>query len=229
MAARLVSLTVSLDLYNLQQSWTPLTHKISPDTVYINLAQPEQNAGFTVRQVSNLEANGILFNGIEIEIRGDLYCYSEDLYNAKTVDHHMVWVEQPSTPLYMTNYHDKHMQSWNELKHYSSQAHMANEMHRNDLENNPARQVRRTLLVFPEHIYLNPTPFSTKSPDGELDCYDITDEYERIIDKRTFNFTDTTIHWYIALHEDNYRKVRSKTYKKKGAAELESRFASMSM
>jgi len=190
---------------------------------------PEKNREVKVIEFQDAEIDGILHNGFEILMEGDLRDLVLDKYKAQLVTENEILITMPSGSHYLLHEHDNYFKQVKAFKVLCPRTKEAYNAARNPILSDVKRLTKHILLRFSEEITLSNDQYSPKATNYEL-------EYEMVpyvssfeILGKQFTTTVGTIFWKIAVFEEKRRVVKAKDDKaKKGEAKLAQCFASMS-
>jgi hypothetical protein len=199
------------------------------EVIEVDIDHPERNREVKVVHFRDANKNGILHNGFEILMEGDLRDMLDDKYSAKMVQENEILISMPSAShswLYEPcNFFDK-CEAFGIGCARSLEAH---NVARNDILKKKDRLTKQLLLRFPVPIILSNRHYSPNTADNDLEFEVVPFETSFLRMGKTFTSTISTIFWKIAVYEENLRVVENNDVKgKKGEARLAERFASMS-
>jgi hypothetical protein len=200
------------------------------DVIEVDINCPERNREVKVVQFRDAEIDGILHNGFEIIMEGDLRDLMLDKYSAKLVSDNEILISMPSASHYWLHEPELYFNKCKAFNIHCPRAREAHDVARNDILADEERQIRSLLLRFPENTILSNRHYSPKTTDNDLEFEVVPFQTTFVLLGKQFTTTVATIVWKIAVFEEKRRVVVAQSSKgKKGEAKLASRFASMSV
>lgn len=191
----------------------PLPRPAYDAIVDVDINRPERNREVMVVGFTNVEESGVLHDGFDIFLEGNMQDFVCDRYKARHIGDNGILIEMPAAT---TSYLENFGQFFKHQKHNGSICERQQEGHaiaRNAILGDKQRKIKRILLCFPSHIvlsrhYLSKDPWSTSE---ELNCDLVRfDDTFSIMDKECPNWV-CVVMWKVAVHEDE-RRIVSKPY-----------------
>jgi hypothetical protein len=204
----------------------------SPDkaeVIEVDIVHPECNREVRVVEFRDVEKDGVLHNGYEIAMEGDLRDLTSDKYKAQLVGENEILITMPSVSHYWLHAPKDYFEKVEAFNIDCPRTKEAHDVARNAILDDEDRQTKLLLLRFPENIALSNNHYSPTAIDFELDSEVVPFESSFKVANKQFKTTTTAIYWKIAIIEEKKRVVKAIDDKgKKGEAKLAQRFASMS-
>lgn len=206
-----------------------LPYILPPDDVVVidvDINRPENNREVKVIKFMNVVKDGVMHNGFEIILDGDMQDFLADKYHGKLISDHEVLLTIPS----MNHAYLHDLESfYNKQKFYETFCPRSQESHdiaRYAICADSNRQSKKLLLRFPDDLVLSAAHYHAKdAPEGELNCDMIDHDAGFTWNGRVFVNMLYTVQWKVSILEDAKRilaqaRISTKT---KGALKLEER------
>jgi hypothetical protein len=192
--------------------------------IKIDVEYPERNGEFKVFAFTDQEKDGVLHNGFEIELEGDLRFFVDDKYKAHLISGTEILVEMPSVNfsfLYETEQYMEHVTAFNMYYQRTAEARAVT---RNMILNDESRQTKFILLRFPENIELSNQHYSAdnETDSGEIESKIIPIQSTFNFHGRTYGKTFASIIWRVSIVENKKRDVRAPTVNRDERSNLSS-------
>jgi hypothetical protein len=194
------------------------------ETIQVDTKRPENNRGIGVFEFIDLEKDGILYNGYQIIMEGDIRDFMEDHYKAQLVLGSAILLRLPALSysfLHDQEEYEKRAKSADLFCPSTEEAHQAA---RKRLERDASRRERLVLLQFPDDLELSNKPFSPDSTDGEIDFDLLPITINVPVGEKELPMTITRISWKVSVAEKEARAAKKDSpeepAQKKGAAKL---------
>lgn len=174
---------------------------------------------------------GVLHDGFQIMLEGDMRDYIADKYVAWVISDNEILLKIPSVGLSYINDFDLFFDEQKRWKTFCPRLQEGHNVARNAISDDEDRQVKKLLLRFPDDIVLaDRFYFEDGSPDGELHVDVVQYDSTHIWNGITFPNTKYIVYWKVAIKEDSDRVVKKSISVPKTKAEtlLEERLRSMS-
>jgi hypothetical protein len=198
------------------------------EIINIDIVYPERNWEVKVIQFRDAEMNGILHNGFEISMEGDLQDLMKDKYKAQLVRDHDILISMPSSSHYWLH---EPKEYFDQVTAFGIDCPCTKEAHdvaQNAILSDKNCHVKLLLLYFPEQMALSNHHCSPNAGDHELEFKVVPFTSTFGLLGKKFNMTPVTISLKIAVFEEKWHVAREDDKGKKGEAKLSARFASMS-
>jgi hypothetical protein len=195
----------------------------------VDIFHPERNREVKVVPFENAEKDGILHNGFDLIMEGDLRDMMADKYTAKLVNDNEILITMPSTSYWWLKEPELYFKQCENFKILCPRAREAHDVSRNDILADEERQIRQLILRFPDSVILSNRHYSPLSTYNDLEFEVVPFTSKFVLLGKEFTTTVATILWKIAVFEGKKRVVIAQGDKgKKGEAKLAQRFAGMS-
>lgn len=200
------------------------------EVIDVDIFHPEQNREFQVFEFTDVNEGGILHNGFEIVIEGDLRDIFEGKYNAYLYSDNEIMVHMPS--MSHAFLHESEMLIKKQKAHdtHCSRTQESHDVARNKILKDERRQTKRLLLRFPQDMELSNNVYSPQSSDdGEIEIETLPFKSEFEAGGHKVTTVTVRISWKVSIVEEEKRVVKSSTDSNKAAAKLTERLSGMEL
>lgn len=179
------------------------------ETIDVNVLQPESNREVQVFEFTDVNKDGILHNGFELVLYGDLRDVYNDKYHAFLYNRNEILVQMPSINHSFLYESDKLMAKMREANVYCARTQESHDVARNKILKNDNRQKKRLLLSFPSDFELSNTIYSPQSTDGEIESEFVPFGSAFDINGKKYTTTVARISWKVSIVETDKREVKA--------------------
>lgn len=195
----------------------------------MDIARPENNGEISVFGFTNVKKDGVMHNGFELVIFGDMRDVYNDKYNAFLYSEHEILVEIPTIlhsflhePIALT-------EALKKANIFCEKTQDSHDIARNAIIKNKKRQTKRLLLRFPKGTQLSNHQYSPKSTDGEIESDFVPFHSEFHIAGVKYNTSLARVSWKVAIAETEKREIAAAEETNRAAAKLTAKLTSMRM
>lgn len=201
------------------------------DTIVVDVDRPERNREVIVVKFTDVEKDGVLHDGFDILLEGDLRDFEGELYSAKIVGDNKILLTIPSANFSYLHDFDEFFTKLKDTEKCLRTV-VAHQVARNSILGEKTRLCKHLLLQFPDGLVLSNRhyPPEDSNIDGELKTDFV--RYAKTFTLQTVDLTNvvTTIFWKVSVVEEGQRMVkRSVGTKKRHEATITGRLGSMTI
>jgi hypothetical protein len=198
------------------------------EIIDVNIAQPERNREIQVFHFTNVKQDGVLHNGFELVVYGDMRDVNSDKYQAFLCSEHEILVEIPSIdhaflyePIQLTEVMKK-------AKAFCDRAQELHDVTRNRMIKHKKQQTKRLLLRFPRGIELTNHQYSPKYVNGEiLESEFVPYHSEFELAGAKYKTSAAWVSWKVAIVESEKREISAADDTNRATAKLAAKLRSM--
>ena len=175
---------------------------------------------------TDVEKDGVLHNGFDIVVQGEIADFVKGRFKAKKLTDNEVLVEMPSASNSYLNHLDNFFENLKRFRIHCNRAQLGHEVARNAILDDDARMTKRLVLRFPEYIILSAHQYTDST--GNLSCELIPCQSEFFWQERTITQVHDYILWKVAIQEEEPRVVKCPVAdESEGVAKLAAHLGSM--
>ena len=196
------------------------------ETIQVDTKRPENNRGIGVFEFTDLEHDGLLYNGYQVTVEGDIRDFMADHYKAQLVDRSIL-LRLPALSYSFLCDNKEYESRAKAAGLFVPSIEEAHQAARKRIERDKVRRERLVLLEFPENLELSTKPFSPDSTDGEIDFDLLPITINVSVGEKELPLTITRISWKVSIAEEPRaakKDAPEESSQKKGVAKLASFF-----
>lgn len=197
------------------------------ETIDVNIAQPERNREIQVFHFTNVKQDGVLHNGFELVVYGDMRDVNSDKYHAFLCSEHEILVEIPSIDHAFLHEPIQLTEAMKKAKAFCDRAQESHDVTRNRMIKHKKQQTKRLLLRFPRGIELTNHQYSPKSVDGEIESEFVPYHSEFELAGAKYKTSAARVSWKVAIIESEKREISAADDTNRAAAKLAAKLRSM--
>jgi hypothetical protein len=205
-----------------------LTFFFLPETVDVNVLHPERNREVQVFEFTDVNRDGVLHNGFEIVVYGDLRDVNNNTYHAFLHGRSEILVEMPSMNHAFLHEFDFLTQRMKDAGSHCGRTQEAHDVARNKILQDGSRLTKRLLLRFPTDIQLSMKPYSPEeSNEIEIEIVPFKSDFE--LAGKFWATTVARVSWKVSVIEIEKRIVKASKDTNRAAEKLSEKLSSMSV
>ena len=193
------------------RSLTSMSFVISAEElIEVDVEHSERNHGVYILYFTNVENDGILHDGFEVTLEVDFRDLLDDKYSAHLLPSgNEIMLRMPSMSYSFLYESEKYDEQLKNVGLHCPRTQEAQDVERNHILSDNARQTRLVLLRFPSHMELSNLIYSPKSQDGEIDFEPVSYASNAEFNGQIFPMIKTRVSWKVSLVEPKMRVVRA--------------------
>ena len=178
------------------------------EVIDVDIKNPERNREVLVYAFSNVEIDGVLHNGYEVVMEGDIRdLVKHVVYQAHLVTTNEILIQVPSMSYSRLQEPELLVAQSKEFGSHCPRIQEAHDVARHEILAEESRKIKYLLLRFPKEVVLSNHVFSPKSENCEIEMKLVPYDTSLVFPSKNFRLTVTQVSWKVAIEEEKKRPL----------------------
>jgi hypothetical protein len=179
------------------------------EVIAVDIKNPERNREVFVYEFSNVEIDGVLHDGYEVVMEGDIRdLVKHEVYKAHLVSTNEIMIKAPSMSYSRLQEPELSVAQSKLFNSHCPRIQEAHDVARNEILDEESRRSKYLLLRFPNWVVLSNQVLSPESQLSEIEMQLNPYETSCEVSSTKYNLTVTEISWKVTVEAERKRVVK---------------------